>query len=209
MNKTVARVLLIDDHPAVLQGLRILLETHSHKVVAEAGSYSETVKSLDVEDYDVALLDLTLQNRSGLELLPELEKRGIAALVYSMHEEPSIIDRAFREGALGYVTKREDPFILLEAIDTILLGKRFLSEYSAKILQEKSIGDQSLEELLSDRERQIFDLMGKGLGNAEIAEKLKISPRTVDTYFTRMVSKLDFENRRDLRKHAISLSDHD
>ncbi|WP_320174258.1 response regulator transcription factor [Maridesulfovibrio sp.] len=201
---TAARVLLIDDHPAVRAGMRMLLETCEHKVVAEAGSCSEAFEILENIACEVALLDLTLHDRSGLELLPELEKRNIAALVYSMHETPSIIDRSFREGALGYVTKCEDPAIILEAIEVILHGKRFLSPYSAEVLDKKDGPVLQLIDLLSDRERQIYELLGQGLSNTEMAEKLDISPRTVETYFTRMVAKLEFENRKELRKYAIS-----
>jgi len=203
---TIARVLLIDDHPAVRTGMRMLLGTCGHEVVAEAGSCSEAFEIIKKTECDVGMLDLTLNDRSGLELLPELERRNIAALVYSMHEDPTIIDRSFREGALGYVTKREDPAILLEAIESVLNGKRFLSPYSAEIVDKKDEEEQQLSDLLSDRERQIFDLLGQGLSNAEIAEKLDISPRTVETYFTRMVSKLEFDSRKELRKYAISVT---
>jgi DNA-binding NarL/FixJ family response regulator len=204
--KNTARVMLIDDHPAVRQGMRMLLDTCNYQIVAEAGSCSEALDLLEKTKCDVALLDLSLHERSGLDLLPELEKRGIAALIYTMHEDPSIIDRAFRAGALGYVTKREEPEILLGAIDTIMQGKRYISPYSAKALNEKNSENQNLEDALSDRERQIFDQVGKGIGNAEIAEELNISPRTVETHLTRMVSKLEFKNRRELRKYAICLA---
>lgn len=208
MNKVkhVARILLVDDHPAVRTGLRMLLAACNHEVVAEAKSYSEALEVIRTLECDVAVLDLTLHDRSGLELLPELEKNNIAALVYSMHEEPSIISRSFRGGALGYVTKREDSAVLLEAIDTILCGKRFMSPYSVEIVDKKKCTAPLLSDLLSDRERQIFDLLSQGLGNTEIAEKLGVSPRTVETYLTRMVNKFGFRGRKELRKHAISES---
>jgi len=197
------RILLLDDHPAVRKGLSILLATR-HSVCAEAKDKVEAMALLDDRDFDIALLDLSLQDGSGLDLLPELEARGIAALIYSMHEDPDIIDRAFRCGALGYVSKQEDADILFAAIETIAAGKRYVSPCAAQCLKQNEGGEQLPEDILSDRERQIFLLMGKGCGNTEIATQLGLSRRTVETYCTRMVNKLDFEGRSELRKYAIS-----
>lgn len=197
--------ILIDDHPAVLKGLGILLATRQHKVCAEANSVAEARSKLNESDYDIALLDLTLQDGSGLALLPDLESLDVAALVYTMHEEADLISRAFGSGALGYVSKQEDTHILFEAIEKVAAGKRYVSPCAAQCLEEGE-REPRIEESLSDRENQIFVLMGQGFGNTEIAEKLGLSRRTVETYCNRMVRKFDFEGRKELRKLAISAS---
>lgn len=203
---TALTLLLIDDHPAIRKGLSILLGTRHHKVGAEAKSRAEALAILDQHSFDIALLDLTLQDGSGLDLLPELETRDISTLVYTMHEAPEIIDSAFRCGALGYVSKQEEADVLFAAIETVAAGRRYLSPCAVQNLESASSEGVRPEDSLSDRERQIFLLMGQGYGNTEIADKLGISPRTVDTYCTRMVRKWDFEGRAELRKYAISIS---
>jgi DNA-binding NarL/FixJ family response regulator len=199
------RFILIDDHPAVRKGLCLLLDTRQHKVCAEANSNDEAREILKTQDVDIALLDLTLQDGSGLDLLPDLESLDIAALVYTMHEDAELIDRSFRRGALGYVSKQEDADILFEAIDKVAAGKRYLSPGVTECLQQ-SKREGRLEDSLSDREKQIFHLIGKGHGNTEIADELGLSRRTVETYCNRMVKKFDFNGRKELRKFAISAS---
>lgn len=203
-NSTSLKCLLIDDHPAIRKGLGILLGTRHYQVGAEANSKAEARSILKDHNFDIALLDLTLQDGSGLELLPDLERLDIAALVYTMHEDSELIDRAFRCGALGYVSKQEDADVLFEAIDTVVGGKRFISPCAALCLVESE--EPRLEDSLSDREFQIFTLMGKGFGNTEIAGQLGLSRRTVETYCNRMVRKFDFDGRKELRKFAISAS---
>ncbi len=182
----------------------MLLSSRKHRVEAEAKGRTEALEILDKRSFDIALLDLTLQDGSGLDLLPELEQRDVSVLIYTMHEDSSLITRAFRCGALGYVSKQEDTDILLEAIDIVAQGKRFLSPCALHCLEDKSLDDQNLEGMLSDREKQIFTMMGHGYGSKEIAEKLELSRRTVETYCVRMVRKMDFAERSELRKYAIS-----
>lgn len=202
-NASALKFILIDDHPAIRKGLGILLGTRGHSVLFEAGSKVEAREILKDREFDVALLDLTLQDGSGLDLLPDLEALNIAALVYSMHEDAELLDRAFRCGALGYVSKQEDADVLFEAIDSIVAGKRYLSPRVAQCLEENQ-GEERLEDSLSDREMEIFTLMGRGFGNTEIADQLGLSRRTVETYCNRMVRKFDFDGRKELRKFAIS-----
>jgi DNA-binding NarL/FixJ family response regulator len=197
------RVLLIDDHPSVRQGLRFLLEAQGHQITAEAGNYTQTMELLDEGCFDIALLDLSLSSRSGLELIPSLEDAGIAVLIYSMHENKDIIERAFKAGALGFVTKREEPDTLFAAINTIARGQRFMSPYCTIAIEQEGSQNLQIIQVLSDRERQIFEFVGTGIGNTEIATQLEISPRTVDTYLSRIAHKLELENRRELRKFAI------
>lgn len=203
-----SRILLIDDHPAVLKGLRLLLATLDHEVCAEAQGLTEALEILDREDFDIALLDLTLRDGSGLTLLPELEMRDVSALVYTMHEDPEIVGRAMRNGALGYVSKQEDPDVLFEALEQVSAGKRYVSPCVQKILEQAATEDtgRGPEQCLSDREMQVFVFIGKGFGITEIAEKLGLSRRTVETYCTRMIKKMDFNDRSELRKYAVSLA---
>ena len=203
---TPLNILLIDDHPAIRKGLSILLGTRHHKVGAEAKGRTEALAILDQHNYDIALLDITLQDGSGLDLLPELETRGISTLVYTMHETPEIIDRALRRGALGYVSKQEEADILFAAIETVAAGKRYLSPCAVQCLEENRTKDNGPTDVLSDREKQVFLMMGKGLGITEIADKLGRSRRTVETHCNRMVKKLDLLNRGELRKYAISVT---
>ncbi|WP_320171237.1 response regulator transcription factor [Maridesulfovibrio sp.] len=204
-NPSALKFILIDDHPAIRKGLGILLGTRQHRIAAEVNTVAEARTVLEGQNFDIALLDLTLQDGSGLDLLPDLERLDIAALVYSMHEDSGLIERAFRCGALGYVSKQEDVNILFEAIDKVSSGKRYLSPNIAQCLEE-SEDRERLEDSLSDREREIFILMGQGFGNTEIAAKLELSRRTVETYCNRMVRKFDLDGRKELRKYAISVS---
>jgi DNA-binding NarL/FixJ family response regulator len=200
------RILLIDDHPAIRTGLNILLKSRNIEVNAEADSKKEALTLLQDKQFDLALLDLTLKDGSGLELLPELRNHGIPALVYTMHEDSEIINQAFQYGALGYVSKQEDAEILFEAIDSIATGKQFVSPCALASLEMNESIQHDPENRLSSRESEIFMLIGKGYGNTEIAEKLGLSRRTVETYCSRIVQKMNLESRKELRKLAISVS---
>lgn len=199
------RFLLIDDHPAVRQGLNLLLESNGYTPGVEAGTCADAKEYLEQAAFDLALLDLSLADGSGLDLLADLAENGVRSLVYSMHEDPGTIDRALRCGANGYVTKREEPGVLLEGIVCVLRGECFVSARAGLSLDEAA-GAPFTDPLflLSDQERAIFSAMARGVSNMEVAESLGISPRTVETYLTRMVNKLGLSNVRALRKYAIN-----
>lgn len=200
-----ANILLIDDHPAVRQGLSLLLKSSGHVVAGEAWSRAEAKTLIDSGDYQLAILDLSLEDGNGLDLLTDLTEQGIPALVYSMHEDPETISRAIHCGARGYVTKREEPDILLDGVEAVLQGELFISARSNQSLTEQD--EQATTDpldLLSDREREIFVAIGRGFSNTEIADRMNISPRTVETYLSRIVYKLELENILALRKIAIS-----
>jgi DNA-binding NarL/FixJ family response regulator len=202
-NSSNFRILIVDDHPAIRTGVSILLKSRNIDVAAEADSWTEALAILEQDQFDIVLLDLTLKDGSGLNLLPELESRNIYVLVYTMHESSDLIKKALDQGALGYVSKQEETDILFEAIDKVANGKRFLSPCAQRNLKINS-GDQKPEETLSKREKQIFVYIGKGFGSTEIAEKLNLSRSTIETYCTRITHKLNLETRRELRKLAIS-----
>lgn len=201
------RVLLVDDHPAVRQGLAVLLESIGYRIEREVGSCAEAKRVIGGERFQLVVLDLSLEDGSGLDLLSDLSANGIAALVYSMHEDPETISRAMRCGARGYVTKREEPEVVLAGAEAVLSGDRFFSPQCTQVLAETNgKGEEEVPLfLLSDREKEIFSAMGSGNFNAEIAQDMNISIRTVETYMARIVNKLGFESIPSLRKFAISV----
>lgn len=198
------RVLLVDDHPTMRTGLSMLLSHVGYVICGEAENRAGLLECLDASEPDVVLLDLSLAGENGLDLLDILRKRGVATLVYSMHENWAAIEQAFERGAQGYVTKREGPSVLLEALERIAAGKRYISPrashgLASRVLVEETSGQAAL----SSREEQIMDMLACGETNNDIAEKLHISVHTVQTYYARIIEKLDLAGMKDLRKIAI------
>ncbi len=202
MTAASARILLLDDHPAVRQGLAILLDSRGHAVGGEADTREDALALLAEGDFDLAIVDLSLESGSGLDLLADLTARAVPALIYSMHEDPQTIAQALSQGARGYVTKRDEPRDLLLGVAAVLRGERFVAPRAARALDEPS--GAGGEASLSARERQVLEMTGRGQGNAEIAFALGIGPRTVETYHARIAEKLGLSGVRDLRKYAIA-----
>lgn len=201
-----ARVLLIDDHPAVRHGLGLVLSSNAHTICGEAGSIAETLELIASTPADIALLDLSLGDENGRDLLVALRAQGIAALVYSMHDDAETIEAAFDAGADGYVSKREMVNVLLAAIGDILQGGTYLSPLVSR--NRAKGGSQATsatpENGLSERESRIMAMLGRGETNGEIAAQFAISVRTLETYFERMCNKLSVDGTRELRRHAIA-----
>lgn len=195
-------VLLIDDHPAVRQGLAALLAARGFLTLREAATAEDARKVLDETGIDLAILDLSLEQGNGLDLVPDLTGRGGRVIVYSMFEDARTIQRSLQFGALGYVTKRDDPAELLDAVDRVVKGEPYLSVRAATALRDADSPAEGKE--LSEREQQVLSLMGQGESNIGIAAALGISVRTVETYYARISEKLDLSfSVRDLRKYAI------
>lgn len=209
----VVRVFLVDDHPAVRQGLALLLSQSGCVVCGEAGCRAEALDKLarlagepstqSHSQADVAVVDLSLGEESGMDLLDELQRRNIRSLVYSMHEDAGAIERAFGRGANGYVTKREVAGVLLEAIAEVLTGRRYVSPVAARTLASRMLAPDAAGAGLSHREEDILARLGRGDSSADIAAALHISVRTVETYYSRIMEKLDIVGMKELRKHAI------
>jgi len=204
------RVFLVDDHPAVRQGLALLLGQERHAVCGEAGGRAEFLARIEACGAQVALVDLSLGEESGLPLLEELRSRSIPALIYSMHEDAETIERAFAAGAGGYVTKREVSAVLLDAVAEVAAGRRYVSPRAGQSLLSRSTpgGDGRTPETqagegLSERERQILGLLGNGESTSDIAAVLTISARTVESYCARIMEKLGLDGMKALKKHAI------
>lgn len=198
-----ARIFLADDHPAVIEGLSLLLSQERHEVCGAAGSKTEALQLLPECRPDLALVDLGLCGESGLELLPELLALAVPVLVYSMHEDAGTVQNALDRGARGYVTKRETSAVLLEAVRKVRGGERYVSPRAAASLA--AAGEFLLSQALSERERQILELLAKGETNSEIAQTLQVSMRTVETYFARIIAKLSLDGMKALRKYALQV----
>jgi len=200
------RVLIVDDHPAVRQGLALLLESEGIVVCAEAGNCAAALAQAGAHRPDLALVDLSLGDEDGLMLVAGFRQRALPCLVYSMHSDGGHVESAFAAGALGYVTKQEVQRVLVEAIGEVAAGRRFVSPKAAIALAEQAAAGRIIANLaeLSVQEHQVYRLLGAGGTTKDIAAAMNISPRTVESYYARMLVKLNLEGVRELRRHAIN-----
>jgi DNA-binding NarL/FixJ family response regulator len=200
------RILLVDDHPAIREGLALLLAPEGISVCADASTTAHALVCADSLRPDVALIDLSLGGEDGLALVAALHARGMRLLVYSMYDDVKHVKDAFAAGALGYVTKRELHRVLVDAIRAVATGGRFVSPNAALVLAEQPIEPpaQDIDRLLSDQERQVYHLLGQGEGTQKIADAMAISPRTVESYYARIQDKLHLTGMHALRRHAIA-----
>lgn len=206
-----ARVLLVDDHPIVRQGLAQLINLEPDLVVcAEASDGQQALEQIESEKPDVAIVDISLSDRSGIELIKDIKVRSPAlpVLALSMHDEVLYAERALRAGAKGYVMKQEATEKVMSAIRRVLHGEIALSEKMAtrmlaQLVTAKPGGSGSPVERLSDRELEIFMMIGKGIGTREIAEKLFLSIKTVEAHREHIKEKLNFRSGAELLRYAM------
>jgi len=200
------RVLLVDDHPAVRQGLALLLSPEGIVVCAEAGGRAEALARVKECRLDLAIVDLSLDAEDGTTLIADLQGRNVPVLVYSMHKEARHVETAFATGALGYVTKQELQSVLVQAIREVAAGREFVSPIAGVAMAEHAKKPQANDELrhLSQQEREVYQLLGKGEGTYEIGATLNISTRTVESYYGRILVKLGLNGMYELRHHAIN-----
>lgn len=202
------QVILCDDHAVVRRGIRdTLVEAPDIQVTGEAASYAELREVLRSTPCDILLLDMNMPGRSGLEVLESLRETGstIKVLVVSMYPEDQYAVRCLRAGAQGYANKAADPVALIEAIRTIMLGRKYLTPEVAQMLAE-SVSDRSPEAphaALSERELQTLVKIASGKKLSEIAEELMLSPKTVSVYRSRVLEKLHLTNNAELTVYAI------
>ena len=203
------KVLLADDHSIVREGLRrIVEESGDIEVVAEAADGRAAVLAVRREEPDVAVIDISMPVLDGLEVITQLtaEFPKIPILVLTMHEEHQYVIRAIETGAMGYITKQSAPEQLVNAIRKVHSGARFLTEDAAEALAlrvAKGNQIQSPLETLSTRELQVLRRLALGNTNREIAAAFHISIKTVDTYRSRLLKKLNLRNNADLSRFAI------
>jgi DNA-binding NarL/FixJ family response regulator len=203
------KVLLADDHSIVRAGLRrIVEESGDMVVVAEAADGREAIRQVEENRPDVAVIDISMPGLDGLEVINRLHRRypDLPVLVLTMHEEGQYVVRAVEAGAMGYVTKQSAPEQLVTAIRRVLEGSRYLTDEAAEALAlriAKGGKEQSLLDSLSMREMQVLRRLAMGNTNREIAEAYGISVKTVDTYRSRLLKKLNLRNNAELSRFAI------
>ncbi|HEX7976812.1 MAG TPA: response regulator transcription factor [Anaerolineales bacterium] len=209
MTESSIRILLVDDHQILREGLRSLLDSEPDMVVvAEAGSAKEAIR-LTVETVpNIVVMDLGLPDMSGLEAIREIRRisPGVRTVVLSMHTQREFVLQAIEAGCDGYVPKSTAHTSLLQAIRTVQSGERFLHPKVATVLMESltnipTEADQFNQ--LSDRERDVLKLTAQGYISREIADQLLLSPKTVETYRQRAMEKLGLEHRSDLIRFAL------
>jgi len=200
-------VLVVDDHPIVRQGLReIVAATDDIRIVGEATSGREALERLRATRCDVVLLDLSLPDVDGLEVLKRVRlERRTPVLVLTMHSEDEFAVRALRAGASGYLTKESAPAELVSAVRKVVGGGRYISVALAERLAAYlgPEADRPAHERLSDREYQILRLMAAGKTKKVIAGELGLSPKTVATYRVRLLEKLGMRTSAELTAYAI------
>jgi DNA-binding NarL/FixJ family response regulator len=206
------RILLADDHTVVRQGLRKVLEERPDwVVVAEAGNGRDAVKHAEELKPDIAIVDVAMPLLNGIETTRQIVKRapGTRVLVLTMHSDEAYVNQILKAGASGYLLKDSADVDLIEAVSAVSQGKSFFSPAVARLmlddyvrqLSEKGVSDRY--ETLSEREREIFQLIAEGKANKEIAHILSISPSTVETHRARIMEKLDLHSAAEIVLYAV------
>jgi DNA-binding NarL/FixJ family response regulator len=204
--------LIVDDHPAVREGLAIRISRQPDLAVCgEAADIAEAMKLVASTRPDIVIVDISLRNGNGIDLIKRIKSRGesIRMLVWSMYSESLCAERALRAGAMGYINKGQATDDIIEAIRAILKDKIYVSEKLAERVLHRAVGhaatdlQQSPVENLSEREREIFELIGQGQNSEQMAAKLKISPKTVQTYRARIKQKLRIARSPQLVQRAV------
>lgn len=206
-----SKILIVDDHPIMRRGLAELINLEQDLTVCgEACTIQTALEAIKTLSPDVALVDLSLKDESGLELIKDIKARfpSVRILVLSMHDETFYAERVLRAGAKGYVMKQQASGQVLLAIRKILTGEVYLSDaVSSKILRNFS-GDKTDKpgfsvDRLSDRELEVFRLIGTGIGTRQIAERFSRSVKTIETYREHIKQKLDLKDSAELTQTAI------
>ncbi len=200
-----ARIYLIDDHPIVRAGLSALLQGAGHSIVGEGADITQALSDVGRQAPDVVMLDLHLGGRSGFEVLAEMQQRQMSAkvIVLSMSEQPRDVAEALRMGASGYVLKGSASSELVAAIEAVMQRRRYLGEGLTDIAVQGLTTDAERGNTLSPRERQILVMVARGKSSAAIGDELHLSPKTVDTYRSRLMAKLELADVPALVRWAI------
>lgn len=210
-SKAKSRVFIVDDHPIVRQGLKGLIsQAPDLMVCGEAETIFDALKAVEQLNPDIAIVDISLKGESGVDLIKDIRIRypNLPVLTLSMYDEAIYAERVLRAGARGYVTKEEAAENVLSAIRQVLSGQIFLSERMSAKMLSKLVGGRSEAaglsiDRLSDRELQIFELIGRGMSTRMIAETLHLSIKTVESHRANIKEKLQIESASELLQQAI------
>jgi two-component system invasion response regulator UvrY len=202
------RILLVDDHPVVRQGIRqILSGALSPAVVGEAGTAEEGLAEVRAADWDVLVLDISLPGPSGLDLLKDVrhERPDLPVLVLSIHPADQFARRAIHAGAAGYLTKDSPPTELIQAVNEVVAGRRYLNP---SVIQELVLGlhaghEARPHDALSDREYQVLRMLASGMTVSQVAARLSLSVKTVSTYRARVLEKMGMKTTAELMHYGI------
>jgi two-component system, NarL family, invasion response regulator UvrY len=208
-HESVLNLLVVDDHPYIRQGLRMVFQRERGIVVKhEAANATDAIRLLEMEKYDVVIMDINLPDQNGLEVIRQLRTSGnrVPVLVLSMHSEESLGGRAIQAGADGFLAKDSPPGQLVEALWQLASGGKYFSLGMMHRMLLHAPGDVAVErhEKLSDREYQVMCMLAKGLPLTAIATQLQISPNTISTYRTRIFDKLEVESNAALTRYALT-----
>ena len=205
------RVLIVDDHPMMRQGLAQLIEAEPDlSVCGEAETAGKAVEAIAALKPDLVLVDISLPDRSGLELIKDFQsvQPGLPVLVISMHDESLYAERVLRAGGRGYIMKQEGGRKLMQAVRQVLGGQIYVSEKMSALILEVFSGrreetERSQVGKLTDREFEVFQLIGQGKGTKEIATGLRLSPKTVEVHRINIKHKLQLKTAPELIRYAV------
>lgn len=205
------KIYLVDDHPLMRKGIAMTLDLEmDFEVCGQAVSAEEAISDIPAKKPDIVVVDISLPGMNGIELIKHLKAQNpeLQMLVVSRHDEDMYAERAIKAGARGYLMKMEAGDVIVNAIRRILRGQIYLSEeINNKLLMGMMSGGQvgrsSPLEILSDRELEVFELIGNGSTTREIAERMHVSIKTVESYRTRIKTKLDISTGNELIKQAV------
>jgi len=205
-----SKVLIVDDHPIVRHGLGELIERQSDlEMSGEAADVAEALRQVEANRPDVAVVDISLNDENGIELIEQIKALypDVKVLVSSMHDEKTYAGRALRAGAMGYINKRESIRKVVDAVRQVLRGEVYLSPAMAsQLLHRAALGeplDHDPVEALSNRELEVFEMIGQGQTTQQIARKLDLSPRTIETHRKNIKEKLNLQNGAQLTRTAF------
>jgi DNA-binding NarL/FixJ family response regulator len=205
------RILLVDDHPITRQGMKTLIDGQPGlSVCGEASTAPEAIELFTKLQPDLAIIDIALKSSNGIELTKNLKAMAanLPVLVVSMHDENLYAERAVRAGAMGYLMKQEAGDKIIDAIARLFRGEMYLSEKAKERMLHGFINKRGAEtpfstDRLSDREMEVFNLIGNGYGTRQIAQMLNLSSKTIDSYREHLKLKLDLASGAELVRYAI------
>jgi len=209
--KTPAMIFIVDDHPLVREGLAARIAAQDDmEVCGDAADTTEALAALRTTHADLVIVDLSLRSGHGIELIKQIRARDsrIKTLVVSAYDESLFAERCLRAGALGYINKQEVQENVIQAIRTVLNGQRYLSTQMTQRLIGQAVGSPNAASgdpvaQLTDRELEVFQLIGKGLTTGAIAKRLCLSVHTIDSHREKLRNKLKLKNSAELMQHAV------